>query len=337
MEISDSVSAMTTKPDSTMTTKTYKMVALDLDGTLLRSDHTVSNASAKYLRTLHERGFLISIATGRSAAATAQVITDLNLDFPTAQAEGFPVVCTNGAKGIRVLKKNHDEDEEEIEDHDPITITNPMLDGRLHVTQLFHFPVPMELTLKTLALAKEMGCVTNYYIDHDIYAQPLTDSHYEATQRYSELVGVKFTYCSDDYKEAMGRGLPSKLLILCGESELDDVCKQVSTHLDGEAKVIRGSPPFFVEILRKDICKGKGLEKMCEILGIALEDCISFGDGDNDIEFIEISGYGFAMNNARTNVKAIADEVTEYDHDEDGVIRALQKLEQDGKLHFTCP
>jgi len=318
-----------------MTTKTYKMVALDLDGTLLRSDHTISDASAAYLRDLHQRGFLICIATGRSAASTAQVITDIDLNFPTTQAEGFPIVCTNGAKGIHVLKRG--KDDEVRKGQIPSTAANPMLDGRLHVTQLFHFPVPMELALKTLALAKDMGCVTNYYMDHDIYAQPLCESHYKSTQRYSELVGVKFTYCSDDYKEAMIRGLSSKLLILCGESELDDVYEKISTQLDGEAKVIRGSPPFFVEVLRNDVCKGNGLEKMCDIMGMALDDCISFGDGDNDIEFIEKSGYGFAMINARGTLKAVADGVTEYDNNEDGVIRTLQKLEENGKLHFACP
>mmetsp|Transcript_15876 Transcript_15876/g.18784 ORF Transcript_15876/g.18784 Transcript_15876/m.18784 type:complete len:321 (-) Transcript_15876:43-1005(-) len=320
-----------------MTTKTYKMVALDLDGTLLRSDHTISDATVAYLRELHQRGFLICIATGRSAASTAQVITDLNLHFPTTQSEGFPVVCSNGAKGIRVLKREKEEDDEAKKGQISTTAVNAMIDGRLQVTQVFHFPVPMELTLKTLALAKELGCVTNYYIDHEIYAQPLCDSHYKCAQRYSDVVGVKHTYCSDDYKEAMSRGLSSKLLILCGESELDDVYEKISTQLDGEAKVIRGSPPFFVEVLRNDVCKGNGLEKMCDIMGVALDDCITFGDGDNDIEFIEKSGYGFAMINARGTLKAVADEVTEYDNNEDGVIRSLQKLEENGKLHFSCP
>merc|ERR1712008_51831 len=130
------------------------------------------------------------------------------------------------------LKRDKEEDDEAKKGQISTTAVNAMIDGRLQVTQLFHFPVPMELTLKTLALAKELGCVTNYYIDHEIYAQPLCDSHYKCAQRYSDLVGVKHTYCSDDYKEAMSRGLSSKLIVLCEDSDLDNIYEHLSTNLD---------------------------------------------------------------------------------------------------------
>jgi len=316
------------------TSKRYKMVALDLDGTLLRSDHTVSETSATYLRSLHDRGFIVTLATGRSAAGTSQAITDLNLTFPTARAEGFPVLCFNGAKGISVSKKNDTEEDETGTTTD--RHENPMLDGRLQVTQLFHFPVPLEVARETLALAKELGCVTNYYLGHDIIANPLTDAHYKSTQSYSELTGIKFTYCTDNYEGAMGRGLPSKLNILCEEGQIDDVTAKAKALLDGRATVIQIAP-YFVEIVREDVCKGNGLAKMCDNLGVGLNECISFGDGDNDIEFIQNSGLGFAMSNARSNVKAIADEVTEFTNNEDGVICELKKLEKNGMLHFSCP
>lgn len=323
--------------------KKFKMVALDLDGTLLNSYHTLSDETVTHLRKLHKRGFIICIATGRSAAATATVIHRLDLLYTDIHlTTGIPVVCTNGALGMTVMKgtveANGDnliaKGEEKVGINSAIEQSNPMLDGRLKLQKMFHYPVSISLTTKTLALAKEMGCVTNYYIDHDIYAQPLVDWHFKATQKYSDLTGVIFKYCQDDYKEAISRGLPSKLLILCGEENIDSAYQQIAKHLDGDAKVIRGSPPFFVEILEKDVCKGNGLEQMCQSLNIPLEECISFGDGYNDIEFLQKSGIGYAMKNAPENVKCIADKVTEYCNNEDGVIRALIDLEQNERLHF---
>jgi len=280
----------------------YRMVALDLDGTLLGPDHQVSSASVKYLRYLHDKGFIISIATGRSALAISAVIRSLDLQYPTCSSKGFPIVCVNGAKGIEVVEdRKIDQDEKQ-----------KRLDERYAMTELFHSPVPNDLATKTLKLAKKLGCVVNYYIDHDIYAQPTSDEHYTATKRYSQLTGIKFTYCSDDYEEAMKRGLSSKLLILCKQENIDEIFNQVSNELSNDAMVIRGSPPFFVEILRNDVCKGKGLEKMCEKLGVGLDECISFGDGENDLEFLQVAGLGIAMKNGRDSVKSIANKVTEF-------------------------
>jgi hypothetical protein len=309
--------------------KKYRMVAFDLDGTLLGPDHKISDYSVQYLRSLHQKGLIISIATGRSPAAIAEVIRRLNLDFPSPHSLGFPIVTTNGAKGIHVCHDTTLEVGEKKEGDG-----NPMIDGRMKVTELFHQPVPLDLARKTLKVAKDIGCVTNYYIGHDIYAQVLEDWHLEATKKYSNLTGVDFTYCKDDYQEAMQRGLPSKLLVLCEPHTIDDTFQKVDEALGHEAKVIRGSPPFFVEVLNKNVNKGNGLQLLCESLGVDISECIAFGDGDNDIEFIVKAGLGVAMINARDTVKEIADAITDHSNHEDGAIRMLQRLESENKLIF---
>jgi Cof subfamily protein (haloacid dehalogenase superfamily) len=340
---------------SSITPSKYRMVAFDLDGTLLGPDHQISDYSVQYIRSLHNKGFLISIATGRSAAATAQVIRRLNLQFPRPHSKGFPLVTTNGARGIHVFHDpctfqddqhedgdynngggddDDDDDDGKDEKKQAVVNGNPMVDGRMRITELFHLPVPMDLTVKTLNLAKSIGCVTNYYIDHDIYAQVVENWHLEATKKYSALTGVDYVYCQDDYKECMDRGLPSKLLVLCRPESIDEIYTTLQDSLGHEAKVIRGSPPFFVEVLNQDVNKGTGLELLCDKLGVGIHECISFGDGDNDIEFIQKSGLGIAMKNARDTVKEHADAVTDHTNVEDGAIRMLQRLESEGRLHF---
>lgn len=311
----------------------YRMVAFDLDGTLLAPNHQITDYAVKYLRSLHEKGFIVSIATGRSPAAIAEVIRRLNFDFPKPHSLSFPVVSTNGAKGIHVSHESFGDDGEEKKE---LTWeSNPMVNGRMSITELFHQPVPLDLAKKTVKLAKSLGCTTNYYINHEIYAQINEEWNLEATKKYSKLTGVKFTYCEDNYEGAMKHGLPSKLLVLCQEADIDTIYQKIQQEIGEQAKVIRGSPPFFVEILEKEVCKGNGLELLCKKLNVPLDECIAFGDGDNDIEFIEKSGLGIAMKNARETVKAVADMVTDHTNSNDGAIQMLQRLESDNKLIFS--
>lgn len=323
----------------------YKMVALDLDGTLLGPDHRISDESVAYLRELHRKGFLVAIATGRSPASCADVIVRLDCLSIESAAGGFPLVCLNGASCMIVRKSGESGSSkpsgpvalQTVGVSDDSLPSNAMLDGRLVQRELFHEPVPVDVAVKTLGLAKGLGLVTNYYVGSEIYAQPLDESHRKITRRYSDLTGTPIGYVDDDYSAAMGRGMPSKLVVFCETGVIDEVCRKLSDALHGEAHVIRGSPPFFVEVLNTNVCKGKGLERMCQSLGIDLHECIAFGDGDNDREFIQLAGVGYAMKNARDAVKAIADRVTKLTNAEDGAIRTLQEMESDGQLHFPGP
>jgi len=97
--------------------------------------------------------------------------------------------------------------------------------------------------------------------------------------------------------------------------------------------MIRGSPhPFFVEFLRPGCCKGTGLAKLCEAIGISLENVAAFGDGDNDKEMLQLAGLGVAVKNARDVTKASADIVLELTNDQDGVAEFIAKLAREGRF-----
>lgn len=305
------------------------MVALDLDGTLLGPDHTVSDATKHYLRSLHEKGFIVSIATGRSPGSTFDVIESLGFN-----SGFFPLVCLNGARGMEIKSSGVNNSVQKLLPVAGGSIGNPAVEDNLRYVEIFHEPVPRDVTLKSLRLAKELGLATNYYIGHEIHAQRNEESHHELTQRYTELTGTQVIHCNDDYEAVLAKSLPSKMVVLCETSKLDSVCSRLNTELEGEAHVIRGSPPWFVEILNKDVNKGRGLELMCKRLGVRLEETIAFGDGDNDREFLHMAGRGLAMQNARDAVKARADGVTKWTNAEDGVMRTLQCMEKDGLLCF---
>lgn len=86
------------------------------------------------------------------------------------------------------------------------------------------------------------------------------------------------------------------------------------------------SDTFLYEIVPEDESKGKSILHYVESRGGTAEEVMCFGDGDNDLEMMEACGHSIAMRNAPEHVKRMADEVTEYTNDEEGVKRHLEKL-----------
>ena len=246
------------------------------------------------------------IATGRAAHTVFETAKALALPYD------IPLVCSNGAKGL-------------------------FLTPELEIRPIFSTPVPLDVTLKVIQISREMDLVIQYYYNENIYANPSNPEHFGFTQRYSELTGSQTIYLEshEDMKALAKDGLPSKLLVFCSTEKMSDIYSELENRLQRKAHLIKGTPGgWFIEVLHPDVCKGHGLLRMCNHLQIPPEKCLSFGDGDNDKEFLEWSGHGIAMKNARELVKQVADETIEFSNDEDGVLRTLRRMDQAGSFHF---
>ena len=295
-------------------TAKFRMVALDLDGTLLNSQHQLSETTKACLRRLDQEGFVIAIATGRGITTVYNTVRSLNLPKP------IPVVCSNGAQGY-------------------LCSVNENVEKEL----LFSTPVPLVVAQRTAELSFEMGFLSQCYIGEEIFADPREPHHFEKTQAYIELTGSKTQYVQDQFQQASTKGLPSKQLVLCRDEEQDAMIHAFETELAKEpylingkrATIVRGNLGWFLEVLHPDVNKGNGLQKMCKHLNVPMDECIAFGDGDNDYEFLQMAGRGYAMKNARDVVKKIADQVIDYTNDEDGVAKTLQALQEQNCLVFA--
>ena len=82
---------------------------------------------------------------------------------------------------------------------------------------------------------------------------------------------------------------------------------------------------FNGEIIPKGVDKGRGIELICQHLGVQIEDTIAFGDSMNDAAMLKRAGVAIAMGNASDEVKALADIVCE-DVDHDGVALELHRM-----------
>jgi len=283
--------------------KVYKMVAFDMDGTLLNPKHYLSEPSKAKLRELSALGVKIAIATGRSGPAVYDHVEDLGLT-----SMDVPAVVYNG--GMILNFKAGDKA------------------SSAKIVQTC--PVPASTVEKVVAFAKRRSLLVQYYTHGTITVNPLDDKHRNFIGRYAELTGATHTIVDDGYKGVTSREGALKLLVMTDDP--DGVKEDLEKELPPGTTCIRGSPPFFVEILAPNVSKGATLVKLCENVGVAMEDTVAFGDGDNDFEFIRDVGYGIAMKNGRDMVKSIAKRVTDFTNEEDGVEKCLTALQQEGLL-----
>lgn len=299
----------------------FRMVALDLDGTLLSDDHRIAEEQAEYLRTLHQRGFIICLATGRSAPSVYEHIRKLNFPQP------IPVVCSNGACGFEMTVSSSSSSPGEQQHHQL---------QRQQSKELFVHPVSLKTVQATLRLANDHGFAVQFYHQDLILVNSNTPEHAAIVGLYSQLTGSTITYVEDDFDSMLVDGkLPSKLLVLFPESRIDHATHVYQNGLTADqATIVGGAFDWFLEVLDPHVHKGYGLARMCEYLEIPISQCIAMGDGANDLEFLQMAGLGIAMKNARDIVKQHADMALEWTNAEHGVMRALERLDRDGKLTF---
>ena len=287
----------------------FKLVLFDLDGTLLNAEHRLSAPTLRKLRELDSLGVPLAFATGRSGPAVYEHVAALGL-----AAGALPCVCYNGGACFEFPQPCAD-----------------AADARDRKTVLFSSPVPVADAARVVAYAEAAGLLVQYYVGDEIYVAPRTDADADLVRRYRELTGATHAHV-----EAYPLHLePAKLLLMTDDPDavLAAVrAAQASGGLPPALTAIRGSPPFFVELLRGDVCKGSGFARLCALRGIAPTEAVAFGDGENDVEFLSYAGLSYAMKNARDAAKAAADRITTKTNGEDGVALALAELQAEGLL-----
>lgn len=120
-------------------------------------------------------------------------------------------------------------------------------------------------------------------------------------------------------------GTPSLKLVVRGVDVTPEELREEAERLNipGVAASTSGAP--FLEVAAAGVNKATGLELLCERLGVERDEVIAFGDNNNDVEMIEWAGTGVAMGNALPEVQALADRVAPT-NDEDGLAVVLEEL-----------
>lgn len=263
----------------------YKMIALDLDGTLTNSKKEVSEYTKRILIELQEQGGIVVITTGRPIQGAIPIAKILELDV-----YGGYILSFNG--GLIINCKTGQE--------------------------IFKAEISNEFVSRLGDSARKYQVPILTYAGDEIITEDTTDKYVRLEAGINHMP-VKALY---DFKEEVTFPVPKCLMVADGwylENVLPKMQKEFGEYLN-----IFRSEPFFMEVMPLGVDKASGLKRILEVTGIGREELIACGDGFNDVSMIEFAGLGVAMENAQDAVKAIADEITDS-NDDDGVARIVEK------------
>ena len=268
-----------------------KLIALDLDDTLLDRKAEISDENVAALRKCAERGIYVVLCSGRLEAGIAPFVRRLQI---AGSEFGRFVIAINGCSVFDMHERR----------------------------QILCNKVPGDILLKADELAREEGLQSQIYSTDTIYYGTLTPW----IQMDIDLCKVKGAK-ADDYPSMLSKGSP-KMLVPCNP-ETPEVVQALMERMRkefGERAVVFTSKPFFLELLPSGCGKGESVSWLCKRLGFPVSKAMAFGDGMNDESMIAKCGYGVAMKNANDYIKSAADFVTEFDNDNSGVGRFLEKF-----------
>ncbi|AIM17405.1 MULTISPECIES: Cof-type HAD-IIB family hydrolase [Neobacillus] len=246
------------------------LIALDLDGTLLKDDKTISAKTKNILKKAREQGHIVMIATGRPFRSSEMYYRELELNTP--------IVNFNGAFTHHPLDPNWGFF------HEPLDIK--VAKDIVETCRNFHFHN---------IIAEVMDDVYFHY--HD---QKLIEIFSLGNPNIT--TGDLVDYLKDSPTSMLIHTEEDELKKI--RDHLSEVHAEVIDHRSWAA------PWHVIEIIKSGLNKAVGLKKAADYYGIPAERVIAFGDEDNDLEMIEYAGHGIAMGNAIDQVKNIANDVT---------------------------
>ena len=265
----------------------YKLLVLDIDGTVTNSQKEVTKKTKEAIVRLQERGIPVAIASGRPPQGVYKVAEELEF-----QKFGGYILPFNGARILNYKTREC----------------------------VYEKTLPPRLPAKLWKDAKEYGIGIITYRGDEIISGTASDSYMEIEAKinsipiiYREDFG---TYVDFPVNKCLLTGKPEDL------EALEPVFAQKYVH---EAQVFR-SEPYFLEVTPKNVDKAYCLRHLLEILGIKREEMVCCGDGFNDLSMIQFAGLGVAMANAQEAVREVADYITEQDNDHDGIAEVIEKF-----------
>ncbi len=265
----------------------YKLIAMDMDGTLLKDDKTITTFNKEALKKARELGVKIVLTSGRPVQGIKKYLDELELT-----GEDDYVIGLNGA----LICKTSDYS---------IISSNAVLKGK-DLKYIYN---------KVNHLKTYFHAFTN--------KEDLINKKSKFSDDEEKRLNLK-TRVVDFLNEVQDEDEILKVVLEEEKEILDEITPQVPKELFEEYNVIR-SVDFMLEFMNKGCNKATGLEKLGQYLGISKEEIIAIGDADNDTEMIQYAGLGVAMGNAKDEIKKLADFVTRS-NEENGVKNVIDKF-----------
>lgn len=278
-----------------------KLIAIDLDGTLLSDDGSISQENIHTIHAVQKQGDMIAISSGRSFQDTAQILQLAGIDCP--------IMTGNGAKSYHDGKQLQ-----------TLALTVPVISEMISILEqrgLYY-----EIYTKDGVLIEEGK---KEILNNEI--EQLKKRTTESLQWAVDIVDIQFnqhglTFVSDYKAIDFTNSEVYKLFVLSFDtqklrklrSDLTEK-KDISLTSSGDQKL---------EIGHVEASKGNALKLMADYLKVPLENTVAIGDNLNDLSMFQVAGQSVAMENAEDEVKMKSTYTTKAYY-EDGVAYALKK------------
>ncbi|WP_458406879.1 Cof-type HAD-IIB family hydrolase [Anaerotignum sp.] len=271
--------------------KNIKLVASDLDGTLLNKNKEITPRLFDALEKLDALGVYFVPSTGRPFGTVPQAIKEL----PFLKY----VITSNGATIYDAVEKKNI-----IENY----LTAEAVDA-------------------VIKIAKELPVITEYFIEGKAYiAKNVYDdlTPFNLTESHVAYIKNSRTPIEDFWTEMKRNNTVLENINLVFADM--DLRKEIWDKLKalGVASVTAATTKN-IEITSLYATKAKALEKLCEVLGFERENVLAMGDGDNDMPMIQFAGIGVAMANGEEHIKVAADIIAD-DCNDFGAAKILEQI-----------
>ena len=266
----------------------YKLLVVDIDGTLLDKNGAISAEDKDALARAGDLGIQVSLSTGRVIQACSGIINQLSLDGYHMFFDG--ALVANPGKGEEVYVKPVSEE---------------------CVRQVIEFAHRNEIDL-------DLYSATRYFIERETWA----------TDIRRQFFGLQPTIVDFTQLWQSERIIKGTLVVFSAEEKAraDSFYLHFKSSLNFSWTKTPAYPGVdFINVIAPEVSKGKALEALSSFLGIPLTEVVAIGDGANDISLLSKAGLAIAMGNATDEVKAVADYVT-LDVDHSGVAAAINRF-----------
>ena len=264
----------------------FKMICLDIDGTLLNSQHKITQKTKEVIEMVaNEKQIPVILVSARMPKGILFLQEELNIKQP--------IICYSGALVM--------DDKANILSNTGIAISD--------VRQVYNF-------------AREIGVHMSLYKDDEWYIEEMD----EWAEQESEITNISpnvmnFTDLFNVWEqEQLG---PNKILCMAEPNKIKPLDALIKSYHSNNLNIYP-SKPTYLEIMPNNVSKTSAIGILMRKFNVQRSEIIAIGDNYNDIDMIEFAGLGIAMGNAPDAVKQYADEIT-FSNDEDGVAEAIKK------------
>lgn len=263
------------------------LIAVDLDGTLLKDWKSMSNTTRDYLKNINKSGHKVVIATGRPYRSAERFYKELDLDTPIINYNGGLVTSRND-KDFKPYSLNLDRNDV----IDIFLATEHLIENAFTEVKDDIYLLDDTEKIRPLIHYFNGATLTVGRIDQILDKDPngfLVICHKGKTEQFEQ-------YIYDTYK--------GKILARNWGHEYD----------------------YIVELYTPETNKAAGLKYVADYLGFEQDDIIAFGDAHNDIEMLHYAHHGVAMINGQERLKSTVDYITKFANTEDGIVHYLNNF-----------